>query len=175
MRFMPIAVAVSLMFAGAATSVFSQRPDDQIDARSLAFLADGQAAEKAGDLARANDLIETSLAIDPRNRAAYIALGRIARAQDLPGKSIRFYREALALEPNDVTALAGQGEAMVQKGAVESAKANLVRIRTICNAECPSATLLAATIAKGPPPAVVTAEAATKVPPKGEEAKPKKP
>jgi len=80
-------------------------------------------------------------------------------AKGLPGRAIRLYYEALVLEPNDVAALRGQGEAMVQKGAVEKAKENLARIRTICGARaCNDATLLAAAIEKGP---AVTATAAS--------------
>ena len=74
------------------------------------------------------------------------------------GEAIKFYFDALKLEPNDVNALAGQGEALVQRGAVERAKQNLDRIRTLCKSNCPQATQLAAVIAKGPPPEVVTAE-----------------
>src|SRR3546814_14305925 len=62
------------------------------------------------------------------------------------------YGEALALEPNDPGALAGQGEALVERGAVERAKRNLERLKTVCKAPCPQATTLAAVIAKGPPP-----------------------
>ena len=58
---------------------------------------------------------------------------------------------------------------MVQRGAMERARANLARVRTLCKAECAPATELAAAIAKGPPPAVVAAQNNTKVPPKGEE------
>ncbi len=63
----------------------------------------------------------------------------------------RLYREAQLLEPNDVAALKGQGEALVAKGAVVRAKDNLVKIRTLCKGVCPEATQLAAVIAKGPP------------------------
>ena len=73
----------------------------------------------------AENTLETALAVDPRNRGAYIAIGQVARQQGLPGKAIRMYGNALALEPNDTVALAGQGEAMVQRGAVTRAKANL--------------------------------------------------
>jgi hypothetical protein len=99
----------------------------------------------------------------------------VARKQLLPGKAIRLYFEALAIEPNDPVALAGQGEAMVEKGAVERAKLNLAKIRVLCKTGCEPATLLAAAIAKGPPDSVVTAQATTVVPPKGEEAKTIKP
>jgi Flp pilus assembly protein TadD len=111
------------------------------------------------------------LAIDPRNRAAFVALGRVATAQNLPGKAIRYYRDALALDPNDVAALSGQGEAMVQKGAVERARVNLTRINQLCKGPCPASAALNAAIAKGPPAAVVTAQANTTVPPKGQEEK----
>lgn len=176
MRFSPIALSLALVFATASSVGHSQKPDDQINPRSLALLQQGESARKAGNLPQANDLLETALAVDPRNRAAFIALGRVAQAQELSGKAIRFYREALALEPNDLAALGGQGDALVQKGAVDRAKANLARIRAICKTECASATQLAAVIAKGPPAEVVTAQASPVVPPKGKEAEaPKNP
>lgn len=175
MRLSPIAIVLSLALATVSSGGYGQRPDDQINPRSSALLAQGETARRAGNFVAANDMIETALAIDPRNRAGYIALARVAQAQALPGKAIRLYKEALALEPNDVTALGGQGEAMVQKGAVERAKANLARIKTLCKADCGSAETLAAAILKGPPPAVLTAQASTTVPPKGAEDATKKP
>jgi len=164
MRFSPVAVALSLTLLTVSSGVIGQKADDQINPRSVALLAEGQAALRAGDLEKANDTLETALAIDPRNRAAFVALGRVAQAQQLPGKAIRMYFEALSLEPNDVNALSAQGEAMVQKGAVERARANLARVKALCKAECAPAVQLAAAIAKGPPPAVIAAQAATVVP-----------
>lgn len=175
MRFAPAAIAMSLLLATVSSAVLSQRPDDQINPKSLELLAAGKAAHAAGNLGAANDLLETALAVDPRNREAFKALGAVARAQNLPGKAIRFYREALTLEPNDTAAIAGQGEAMVQKGAVERAKANLAKLRTICKTGCAETSVLASAIAKGPPPAVLTAQATTKAPAAGDEAKTVKP
>lgn len=165
MRFSPIAVVLSLTLATVSSSGFTQRPDNQIDPRSAALAAQAAAQFKAGKLTEANDLYESALAIDPRNRGAYVGLAEIARAQTLPGKAIRLYFEALAIEPNDLQALKGQGEAMVEKGAVERAKQNLARIKTLCKVECAPATQLAATIAKGPPAPTVTAQAADEVKP----------
>ncbi len=170
MRLSPAAVALSLTLAMVSSAGQTQRSDDQINPRSLALVQQAEAARRAGNLTGADDLLETALAVDPRNRAAFIALAGVARQQELPGKAIRLYREALALEPNDTAALAGQGEAMVQKGAVERARANLARIKTLCKVDCAPATELSAAIAKGPPPAVVTAQATSVVPPKGKEA-----
>jgi len=172
MRLSPIAVALSLTLAVTSSVAGGQKPDDQISPRSMALLQQGQAQQRAGNLAGATDTIETALAVDPRNRAAFIALAQVAQAQQLPGKAIRLYFEALQLEPNDIAALSGQGEAMIEKGAVERAKANLAKIKTLCKTECTAATQLAAAIAKGPPPSVVTAQATpTVVPPKEDETK----
>ncbi|MBV9841285.1 MAG: tetratricopeptide repeat protein [Sphingomonadaceae bacterium] len=175
MRFSPIAVVLALALATVSSVGESQKPDDQINPRSMALLKQGQAALAAGHPDQAEDLIETALAVDPRNRAAYVTLGRASQQQGLPGKAIRYYKDALDLEPNDVTALSAEGDALVQRGAVDRARANLARIRTLCKAECAPATTLAAAIQKGPPPAVQTAQANTVVPPKGDEAKTTKP
>ncbi|QDX25382.1 tetratricopeptide repeat protein [Sphingomonas suaedae] len=167
MRITLVSAAAALALLSVSTSLYGQRADDQIDARSVALLEKGKAARAAGNLSDANGLIESALAVDPRNRQAYIVLAEIARAQGLPGKAIRFYREALTLEPNDLVALRGQGEAMVQKGAVERAKENLARVKTLCG-DCADATRLAAAIAKGPP---TTATAQVVPPPKPDEKK----
>lgn len=159
MRLTPIAFSIAIALATMASAGHGQRPDDQIDARSRALTQQGQALIAAGQFEQAIDVLESALAVDPRNREGYIALARVAQGQKLPGKAIRLYSEALALEPNDLTALAGQGEALVERGALERAKMNLAKIRTLCKTSCPQAMTLAAVIAKGPPPQVVTAEA----------------
>ena len=158
MRLTPIALTVALAAATMASTGFGQRPDDQIDPRSAALVDQASQLSTAGQTSQAEDLLETALTVDPRNRAAYISLGRLAQAQRLPGKAIRLYGQALRLEPNDVNALASQGEAYVQRGAVERARANLTRVRTLCGQACPQATQLAAVIDRGPPAEVLAAQ-----------------
>lgn len=160
MRVSSVALAAALTIVCLSTSLTAQRPDDQIDARSLQLLAQGKAARAAGNFDGATDLLETAVAVDPRNRAAFVVLGEVATARGLPGKAIRLYREALLLEPNDVVALGGQGQAMVAKGAVTRARDNLTKIKTLCKGACPEATQLAAAIAKGPP--ITTAQVEVK-------------
>ena len=164
MRLTPFALSTALALATMASAGHGQRPDDQIDARSVALLQQGQAQTASGQFNAAIDSLETALVVDPRNRAAYVALARVAQGQKLPGKATRLYGEALKLEPNDVGALAGQGEALVQRGAVERAKRNLEKLKVACRGNCPQATTLAAAIAKGPPPEVLTAQAPTAAP-----------
>jgi Tfp pilus assembly protein PilF len=157
MRFSPIAVALSLSLATVSSAVLGQKADDQINPRSIALVQQGEAALAAGKLDDATDLMEAALVVDPRNRSAFSGLGKIARDRSLPGKAIHFYRQALSLNPDDLAALEGQGEAYVQRGAVERAKTNLERIKSLCHVTCAPATNLAATIAKGPPVETVAA------------------
>ena len=173
MRFVPVALAAALGVAAVSTAVIAQKPDAQIDPRSTMIVEQARAAQRAGNLEQANDLLESALAVDPKNRTAFLALAEIAKAQGLPGKAIRFYREALELEPNDLAALAGQGDALVQKGAVTKARENLARLKKLCTASCPEEARLAAAIEKGPPPAVLSAQA--KVPTPAAEDKTRKP
>lgn len=169
MRFSPIAIGLSLVFATVSSSVSGQRPDDEIDPESIALLEQSRAALAAGELDQAADLAETALALDPRNREGFIVLAETARARELPGKAVRLYRQALSMEPNDLAALEGQGEALVERGAVERARQNLARIESICETRCVSADELAAAIAAGPPPEVLAAQNQDTVPPPGEE------
>lgn len=164
MRFSSVAIAASLALVSISTSLHGQRPDDQIDARSMALLAQGKAAKAAGNLDGAADLLESAVAVDPRNRQAFVVMAEVAKARGLPGKAIRFYREALTLEPTDLAALQGQGEVLVAKGAIARARENLARLRSLCKAQCPQADALAAAIAKGPPPATVAQVVTPKTP-----------
>ena len=158
MRLTPIVLTLAVAAATMASAGQSQRPDDQVDPRSTSLVQQAQQQSAAGHLDEANDLLETALAVDPRNRAAYLALGQVARAQHLPGKAVRYYADALRMEPNDVNALTGQGEAYVQRGAVERARRNLERVQTLCHQPCPQAQQLAAVIQRGPPADVLAAE-----------------
>ena len=163
MRLTLPAAALAVLLSTVSSVGHSQRPDAAIDARSMALVGQARAAASANSLDTANDLLETALAVDPRNRAAFALMAEVAVRQGLPGKAIRLYRESLLIEPNDVAALAGQGEAMVAKGAVTKAKENLARVRTLCVGACPEGARLAAAIDKGPPPVVQSAQAAAPV------------
>ncbi len=164
MRHYPLGIALSLALACVASAAQGQLPDSQINPRSTALVQQGRQALARGAHLDAANLFETALAVDPRNRGALIALAEVARAQELPGKAVRLYREALQMDPNDLAALEGQGEALIQRGAVTKAQINLARIKSLCKADCAPATRLTAAIAKGPPPAVVAKTEATSVP-----------
>jgi tetratricopeptide (TPR) repeat protein len=164
MRFTPASIALAAVLTTVSSVGLTQRPDAQISPLSVEWQHVGATARKAGNFEAANDALETALAVDPRNRAAYVELAEVARAQGLQGKAIRLYREALLLDPSDVGALVGQGEAMVEKGAIAKAKENLAQARNACKSDCAAVNKLAAAIEKGPPATVLSAKEGVALP-----------
>jgi Tfp pilus assembly protein PilF len=146
---------VGLAGAMLAAPVASQKPDDQIHPRSIELLRQGEALLVAGKFVEADDSLETALAVDPRNRAAFVVMARVAQKQRLFGQAIRFTNKALALEPRDRDALAVQGEAMVELGAVPRARDNLVKLQKLCPSGCQQLAQLSAAISRGPTVALV--------------------
>ena len=162
-------ISVRLLALGAAATllaspVVGQRPDNQILPRSIELQQQAKAQASAGKLSEAADLLETALAVDPRNRSAFVDLARVAKQQKLFGKAIRLANEALQLEPNDLDALAIQGEAMVELGAIPRARQNLAKLQQLCsNNNCSQVATLSAAISRGPTVAAVkTPEVAKK-------------
>jgi len=151
MRLLPplmIACAAAML---AASPVTGQRPDDQLNPRSVELLKQGETHLAAGRFAQADEALETALAVDPRNRAAYVTLARVAQKEKLFGQSIRYAKKALDLEPNDRDAIAIQGEAMVELGASARARETLAKLQQLCGgAACPQAAQLSAAISRGP-------------------------
>ena len=162
MRLLHRLMLVGLAGAMAATPVASQKADDQLHPKSVELLRQGEALFAAGKFTEADDALETALAVDPRNRAAFVVMARVAQKQKLFGQAIRFTNKALALEPRDRDALAVQGEAMVELGAVPRAKDNLVKLQKLCPSGCQQLAVLSAAISRGPTVAVAKATPAPK-------------
>jgi len=151
MRSLPGLLLIGFAGLALAAPVASQRPDDQILPKSVELQHQARELMTAGKLEQAEDLLETALAVDPRNRSAFVDIGRVAEKQHLFGKAILMTNKALQLEPNDPEAIAVQGEAMVEMGAIARAQANLQKLQTICGAKgCPQVAQLSAAISRGP-------------------------
>ena len=157
MRFAPAAAALSLALAMTASVSLGQSRDP--DPRAGMLIAEGQSAMAAGDTQGAIDAYEAALTVDPGYTPIFIHLAEAARADELQGKAIRYYREALARDPNNLAAIAGEGAAMAEKGAIEKARLNLAKVQSLCGESCPETRQLAAAIAAGPRQPVMTAEA----------------
>ena len=151
MSFLPRFLLASIAATALAAPVASQRADDQILPKSVELQRQAKNLIAAGKLDGAEDLLETALAVDPRNRGAYVDIARVAEKQHLFGKAILMTNKALMLEPNDADAIAVQGEAMVEMGATARAQANLQKLQMICGAKaCPQIAQLSTAISRGP-------------------------
>lgn len=158
MRYSPAAFALSLTLALTA-SVGLSAPPRSMDPRAVTLLTQGRAEQEAGRTDAAIDMFEAALTVQPGSADVLLALAESTRQQGMQGKALHYYREVLNLEPQNLSAIAGEGAALVEKGAVEKARRNLTRLQGLCGAQCDPTRQLAAAIAKGPPPKVVTAEA----------------
>ncbi|MDV3258057.1 MAG: tetratricopeptide repeat protein [Sphingomonas sp.] len=151
MRLTPFVICLGLAASTLSVAVVGQRPDDQIAPRSIELLKQGESLLTQGKLVEADDALETALVVDPKNRAAFVAMAKVAIKQKLYGQAIKLTNKALALEPTDRDAISVQGEAMVELGALPRARENLAKLQKLCGAAgCPQIATLSSAIAKGP-------------------------
>ena len=158
MRYAPAAVALSLLAALPASASWSA-PSEPLNPRAAALVGQGRGELAAGNVAGATDAFEAALTIQPGNPAVLLELGEAARRDGMQGKALHYYRKALEVDPANLLAISGEGAALVEKGAVEKARRNLSRLQGLCGNSCEATRQLAAAIARGPAPRVVTAEA----------------
>lgn len=158
MRYTPAALALALL-AGVTASVGHGAPPAPLDPRAAVLVQQGRGALAAGQPDAAIDAFEAALAIQPGHVAIVLDLAEATRKQGMQGKALHYYRLALAGDPDNRFALAGEGMALVEKGAVEQARRSLGRLEQLCGtADCAPAQELAAAIAKGPTPRMVSAD-----------------
>ena len=159
-------IPIALLAAGTITSVaVGASGDEALRPASIRMQAVGDAALAKAQPSAAIDAYEAAVAADPRNGPAFIGMAHAYEALGLPGKAVRFYREALGLDPNDINALEGQGKALVTRGARARANLNLVRIKTLCKGDCPAAKRLETALAAPIPVVPATTASADPVKP----------
>ncbi len=151
MRFAPAAAALSLFLATTASVTTAQGGKSDPDPRAQALIVEGRALLASGNTQGAIDAFEAALAIDPGATTIFIDLAEAARLDGLQGKAIRYYREALARDPGNFAAISGEGEALVEKGAIEKARRNLATLKSLCGTDCDETLALQTRIEAGPP------------------------
>ncbi|MCB2050720.1 MAG: tetratricopeptide repeat protein [Novosphingobium sp.] len=159
MRYFPAALALSLLAGVSGSMGVGATPDPA--PRAAQLIAEGNRALQSGNAEDAANAFEAALAVDPAYTPTLLHLASAARANGLNGKAIHYYREVLKRSPANLAALAGEGEAMMGKGAVEKARRNLAKLESLCGTACDETRKLAASIETGPATPVLTAEAVT--------------
>lgn len=159
MRYYPAALALTLLAAVSASASFGATQEQE--PRAATLIAEGRAQLAEGNAQGAIDAFEAALVVDPGLSEVFLDLARAARVEGLQGKAIHYYREALERDPRNFAAISGEGQAMVEKGAVEKARRNLAQLESLCGSSCEETRALAMKIAKGADATVLTAEAVT--------------
>lgn len=158
MRYTPVAAALCLVVA-VSSSISHSQATQATDPRANALIAEGNRDVARGDLDSAIGAFEAALTVEPGSAVVLVALADAERDRGLTGKALHYYRVALEADPRNIGAIAGEGVALAEKGAVDKAGRNLARLEGLCGKQCPQATEVAGAIAKGPSPRVKSAKA----------------
>jgi len=116
----------------AAVAPTHAAPGDSYDnaARRLIEMGrDNLRQEAYGD---ALEMFESALVADPSSVDALIAIGDTYDVIDRRDRSLRYYRQALQIEPNNRAALTAEALALIADGDRSGAEDNLERLRRIC-------------------------------------------
>lgn len=148
MRFAPPAAALSLALAVTSSVAFADTRDPS--PRAGVLISEGREALAAGDTQRAIDAFEAALAVDPGYDPIFIDLAEASRKDGLQTKAIGYYQHVLSKDADNFDALAGEGAAFVELGAVSRAEVNLAKLQSLCGEQCPSTQALSTTIASAP-------------------------
>lgn len=110
------ATSVVLLIAWLAGGIaFAQRPT-RGDADSAAFVREGRAALRRGDLDEAARALDQALVLDPRRVDAYVLRSAVYAARKQYQQGIALMRRAQLLAPNDAEVLTALGTHLVLSG-----------------------------------------------------------
>lgn len=92
-------------------------------------------------------LLQQVVAKDPANADAYTLMGYATRKSGDPNGSLRYYNQALSLDPKHIGAHEYIGEAYLMLGRPQEAEQHLARLDSICLFGCTEYRMLKAAIA----------------------------
>jgi tetratricopeptide (TPR) repeat protein len=115
--------------AAAQTSEKHQAMSRQLVVQATAAMK----AEKADD---ARLLYERALVANPANVEALIGLGQAHEYQGAVGRGLKYYRQALEIEPNDQGALEKQALAFLKRDMADRAEDNRDKLARLCLKGC---------------------------------------
>ncbi len=114
----------------------SAQTSEKHQSMSKQFVAQAQAAmvaEKADD---AQLLFERAIVANPANVDALIGLGQAHERKGAVGKGLKYYRQALEIEPNDQGALEKQALAFLKRDMADRAEDNRDKLARLCMSGC---------------------------------------
>ncbi len=132
MKKLIFACAVGAMFATPVAAQTSERHQSM----SKQFVAKAQAAMLAEKSDDAQLLFERAIVANPANVDALIGLGQAHERMGAVGKGLKYYRQALEIEPNDQAALEKQALAFLKRDMADRAEDNRDKLARLCLGGC---------------------------------------
>lgn len=129
-----IALAGMVAFSAALSGQIAA--DDKYRDVSKVLVIQAVIAQKSDKSEEAQILFERALVADPANLQALIGLGKTHEAQGRIGRGLKYYRQALAIDPNEHIALEAQAVAFLKRDLVERAEANHAKLERLCTDGC---------------------------------------
>lgn len=134
-RFLTVTALVGALVISLALSGQSSADSKYKDVSKI-LVREAQMAQKADKVVEAQTLFERALVADPANLNALIGLGKTHEAQGRVGRGLKYYRQALAIDPNEHVALEAQAVAFLKRDMVERAEANREKLVRLCADGC---------------------------------------
>ena len=103
---------------------------------SRQLVAEANVALETAQVDDARLLFERALVAYPANTNALLGLGRTHEAKGQLGRGLKYYRQALEIEPNDKGALEIQALAFLKREMLDRADANRAKLARLCPNGC---------------------------------------
>jgi len=103
---------------------------------SRQLVAEANVALQAEQVEDAKLLFERALVAYPANTNALLGLGRTHEAKGEIGRGLKYYRQALEIEPNDQGLLEIQALAFLKREMLDRADANRAKLVRLCPNSC---------------------------------------
>lgn len=126
---------VAGLAGGLAFGTHAQVNDKYKDA-SRHLVTEADRALDSANTEEAMVLFESALVADPANLNALIGLGKTHEAQGHVGRGLKYYRQALELDPNALPALEAQALAFLKRGILVRAENNRDKLAKLCTEGC---------------------------------------
>lgn len=127
---------LSVALAACVSFSVSAQSDTKYLKVSQHLVAQANAALENERYPDAQFLYERALVASPANITALIGLGRSHEGQGRVGKGLKYYRQALEIEPNDQRALEVQALAFLKRDMTDRADNNRDKLARLCINGC---------------------------------------
>lgn len=124
------AICGSVLLSGSVSAVDKYKDTSRILVSEAAMALASEKAEAA------QLLFERALVAHPANLEALVGLGKSHEAQGRVGRGLKYYRQALAIDPNAHAALEAQALAFLKRDMVDRAQSNRDKLARLCSAGC---------------------------------------